>query len=234
MMPELDRDILTGLNDIAIQSTAISEFYRFVADNNLLKAGLFMGGIWWLWFQRYPTQEIVIRNRQIIIGILVGCLVGMCIARSLTHLLPHRVRPLHNTELALKPPLETPPIIDDSTSFPSDHATLFCALAAGFFFISRGLGLMAMLYAIFFICFPRAFLGYHHASDLLAGALIGIATAVLANLPALRERLYRPVLAWQRRYPGVFYVGLFLMTYQINDLFNSTRSIMGYMSSLVK
>ncbi|WP_426059801.1 hypothetical protein [Hymenobacter sp. B1770] len=91
-----------------------------------------------------------------------------------------------------------------------------------------------MLYAIFFICFLRAFLDYQHASDLLAGALIGIATAVLANLPAVRERFYRPVLVWQRRYPGVFYVGLFLMTYQINDLFNSTRNIMGYMSSLVK
>ncbi|WP_426059802.1 hypothetical protein [Hymenobacter sp. B1770] len=90
-----------------------------------------MGGIWWLWFQQYPTQEIVNRNRQIIIGILVGCLMGMCVARSLTHLLPHRVRPLYNTELALKPPLATP------TSFPSDHATLFCAWRRGPF-LSRG------------------------------------------------------------------------------------------------
>jgi membrane-associated phospholipid phosphatase len=228
-MPVLDQEILTGLNKIACQWPTFSDFTRFVCDSSLLKCGPFMIAIWWLWFRNDNDTTVSTRNRQIIIGILVGCLVSMFSTRLLTHLLPYRTRPIYNTELHLKAPLPTPPAVDTTTSFPSDHATLFCALATGFFFISRRLGVAAIFYAIVVVCFPRAFLGYHHPTDLLAGGLVGLVIAYIANLPVVRRIFYQPIVVWQQRYPSPFYAGMFLLTYQIDDLFNGTRSILAHL-----
>jgi len=169
------------------------------------------------------------RNRQIIIGILVGGLVGMFATRMLTHVLPFRTRPLYTTELNLTSPIEQLANLDTRTSFPSDHATLFFALSTGFFFLSRWLGTLAVLYTLFMVCFPRVFLGYHYPSDIVVGAMVGIVAALIANAPRIRHVFYQPLVAWQHRHPGLFYIGLFLMTYQMNNMFNDVRSLLSYM-----
>ena len=227
-MLELDYEILAKLNHVACAYPALSNFLRLVCDNNLLKCAPFMLTIWWLWFRYDKDTPASARYRQIIVGILLGCLFGMFATRILTHLLPYRTRPIYNTELHLQAPLPTPPAVDASTSFPSDHATLFCALAAGIFFISKRLGALAMLYAVVVVCFPRAFLGYHHPTDLLVGGLIGVVAAYLANLAIVRQTIYRPIVNWQQRHPSPFYAGMFLLTYQIDDLFNNVRSILAH------
>ena len=94
--------------------------------------------------------------------------------------------------------------------------------------ISKRLGALAMLYAVVVVCFPRAFLGYHHPTDLLVGGLIGVVAAYLANLAIVRQTIYRPIVNWQQRHPSPFYAGMFLLTYQIDDLFNNVRSILAH------
>jgi len=230
MPVNLDTAILVELNSIAVSSPDLSEFQLFLSENNLIKGGLFMVAIWWLWFRQDKAQDQNHNhNRLVVIGILVGCLVGTFATRVLTHLLPFRPRPIYAADLHLSPFLWQPVGLDHMTSLPSDHATLYFALATGFFFISRRFGFIALLYALLMICFPRLFLGYHYPTDLIAGGIIGTIAACVANLPFVRQLFYQPIINWQQRHPSSFYSAMFLMTYQINSLFSGIRALLTYL-----
>ena len=63
------------------------------------------------------------------------------------------------------------------SSFPSDHAILFMALAVAIFLASRRFGWLALTYTTLCIIGPRVYLGWHWPTDVLAGALLGAAFA---------------------------------------------------------
>lgn len=44
------------------------------------------------------------------------------------------------------------------------------AAATGIFMVWRSVGLLALLYTAIFISIPRAYLGFHYPTDLLAGS----------------------------------------------------------------
>ena len=226
MLSNLDTSIIWKLNTIAASFPSLSRFVYFINSNGLFQGGVFMAAVWWLWFEDGAGPEERKRNQQIIIGVLVGCLLGVFATRMLTHVLPFRTRPVLATELHLAPLFQLPVDLDHKTSFPSDHATLFFALATGFFFRSRWLGTWALLYVTLVVGFPRVFLGYHYPSDILVGGLVGFGAACLANLPVVRRIFYQPVLTWQGRYPSLFYMCLFLITYQISILFSDLRMLL--------
>ena len=229
MLLNLDTSIIWKLNAVAVSFPSLSRFVHFIGENELFQGGVvFVAAVWWLWFEDETSPEEGKRsNRQIVIGILVGCLLGVLATRVLTHVLPFRTRPIFATELHLTSLFQPPAGLDHRTSFPSDHATLAFSLATGFFFRSRWIGTWALLYAVLVTCFPRVFLGYHYPSDILVGGLVGVGAACLANLPIVRRTFYRPVLAWQVQYPALFYMCLFLLTYQIATLFGDLRVLLG-------
>ncbi|MBT9392003.1 phosphatase PAP2 family protein [Hymenobacter sp. NST-14] len=231
MLPSLDRMVLESLNQWVHVYPGFDEFVAFLSYNTLLKGALFTIVLWWRWFQCADTLS---GNgcRQIILGVLVGCLFGVGVTRALTHVFADRPRPLHNTEMSLKP-VQAQLLSDsaDTSSFPSDHATVFFSLATGLFFLSRRLGVAAVLYVVFFICLPRLYLGLHYPTDLLAGGVIGVATGIGANLPAVRRTFYAPVVQWQYVHPSPFYVGLFLMSSQLNQMFGGLRELLSFLAS---
>ncbi|MFD2079654.1 undecaprenyl-diphosphatase/undecaprenyl-diphosphatase [Actinopolymorpha cephalotaxi] len=63
-------------------------------------------------------------------------------------------------------------------SFPSDHATMAGAVAAGLFLVSRRLGLVGLLAALV-MAFARVYVGAHFPGDVLAGLLVGAAVSVI-------------------------------------------------------
>ena len=63
-------------------------------------------------------------------------------------------------------------------SFPSGHAAFFFALAAGVFIFYRWWGVLFFAFAVS-ISAGRVIVGIHWPSDILAGAIIGIASAYL-------------------------------------------------------
>ena len=230
MVPYLDRAILENLNQWVHVSPSFDDFVAFLSYNSLLKGALFTVVLWWKWFQCHDTPA---GNgcRQIVLGVLVGCLLGVGVTRAITHVFANRPRPIHNTELHLKTVgKHLKSDSTDTSSFPSDHATVFFALATGFFFLSRRLGVVAIAYVVVFICLPRLYLGLHYPSDLLAGAVVGIATAIAANLPAVRQTFYGPVVQWQYVHPSPFYVGLFLTSYQLNNMFSGVRHFLSFLA----
>ena len=67
---------------------------------------------------------------------------------------------------------------DKFMSFPSGHAAFFFALALAVFFLNKKLGWRFIIAALF-ISLARIFAGVHWPSDVLAGALIGIISALI-------------------------------------------------------
>ncbi|WP_169515217.1 phosphatase PAP2 family protein [Amycolatopsis benzoatilytica] len=79
-------------------------------------------------------------------------------------------------------------------SFPSDHAALGAALAAGILVFARGWGAIACAVAVF-LAFARVYAGMHYPLDVLAGLAIGAAAALLL-VPTLSGPLGRAVQRW--------------------------------------
>ena len=67
--------------------------------------------------------------------------------------------------------------------FPSDHAVMAGAVAAGLYFVSRLLGWIAAAAAIV-IAFARVYIGVHYPQDVLAGLALGAVVALLLGMLA--------------------------------------------------
>ena len=72
-------------------------------------------------------------------------------------------------------------------SFPSDHAVMAGAVAAGMFLVSRRLGLVVATGAVL-LAFARVYVGAHYPADVAAGLVFG-AAIVLIGWAVLRRPL---------------------------------------------
>ncbi len=67
------------------------------------------------------------------------------------------------------------------SSFPSDHAMIAGAFAAGLLLLNRRIGLAALLLALL-LAFARVYVGVHYPSDVAGGLAIGAAIGTLVVL----------------------------------------------------
>jgi undecaprenyl-diphosphatase len=84
-------------------------------------------------------------------------------------------------------------------SFPSDHATAAFAIALSIWLRSRKVGWLALAMAMV-LAVARVAVGVHYPSDVIAGALIGTASALLLWLPPVRRPLH-----WLASWAGEIY-----------------------------
>lgn len=220
---ERDYAVSLWLNGFAGSNPALDRFVYNLADSAMLKGGVFMAFFWWVWFKR---DEKTIERRQIILTSLAGAIIAIAVARVLQLLLPFRDRPLHNDALHLAPPsVVNPDTLDGWSSFPSDHAVLFFALAFAVWRLHRPLGVLAFLWSALVICLPRMFLGYHYATDVLVGAVTGIVIMQIAFLLLRPGLLALPLLRWEKAHAMSFYCAAFLASLQLAVLFKDVRQI---------
>lgn len=222
-MNTFDSSIILFFNQMSNVSKSFDYIVRFVSHSQLLKGGIFMSVLCWYWFhhdaERAATREKITVN-------LAACFASLVIGRLMALTLPFRLRPLHNSEIPFQLPYSMDATALSSwSSFPSDHAALFFALATGLFLISRFAGILSFLYVAVFICFPRIYLGLHYPTDLLAGGLIGIGTAWFAGREHIRKKLAQPFDQWREKEPGYFYSFSFFVAYQLATLFDDVRII---------
>jgi len=77
-----------------------------------------------------------------------------------------------------------------NSGFPSDHATGAFAFAMGLWLYDRTIGAVAFVLAAI-VAFARVYVGVHYPSDVVAGALIGMAVALLIYFTPARALVVR-------------------------------------------
>jgi undecaprenyl-diphosphatase len=219
----LDAGVISFFQQLYGHSTLFDGFVSLLARNNFLKNGFLICLLWWSWFQVGEMQEI---RRKHLVASVFGGILAAGVARYLALVLPFRMRPIHEPALhSLFPIPISPEYLDGWSSFPSDHAVLFFAIAGGLFFTSRLAGILGSCWVLLVICLPRLYVGFHFATDIIAGAAVGFAIAWIANAPVIRDRVSRWPMDWLRRDCASFYAVAFLLSWQIATLFDDIREL---------
>jgi undecaprenyl-diphosphatase len=227
-----DTSVISFVNSFAHRWFALDATVALIATNNLIKGGVIAALIWWAWFR--PSANLSLNRELLSCGIVTGFL-SLLVARTLAGLLPYRERPLHAAGLHFQMPYASnEDMLIHWSSFPSDHAALFFALALSLSFVSRRAGIAALCYTFFIVCLPRIYMGFHYPTDILAGALIALGAASLVKIASFRIAMTRPVMRVLKVSPGAFYAGFFILTFQIAITFDSLRHIGRYFVELLK
>lgn len=188
---------------------------------DILKGGLIMAAFWWFWFARPQRQQ---DDRQIIIATIIAVCLAILFSRVLASALPFRVRPLYAPGIDYHPPSISMRMNQENwSSFPSDHAAMWFALASGLWRLSRPAGIVAMVYATVWICLVRLYLGIHYPSDLVAGAIIGVSSTWLTIRSPFAMRLAGFALQFERRASPWFYAAAFLACFEMAVMFDNVR-----------
>jgi undecaprenyl-diphosphatase len=221
----VDASMLSFLNAFARHCDACDSLVVLAADNDLLKGGLMMALLWWVWYTA-DTPAHTQHRRATVLATLLGTVGGLALAVLLAFTLPFRLRPLLNPAMGFLPPHGVQPQWTVTWSaFPSDHAAMFCGLATGLCLVSRRLGYVAYSYVGLLICLPRLYLGYHYPTDIIGGAALGTLSVLVANRAVIRGDLTKPLFRWMDQHPAAFYAGFFLVSFQMAVLFDDIRAV---------
>jgi membrane-associated phospholipid phosphatase len=107
------------------------------------------------------------------IGVLVAVAVNQPIVHAVNEARPYRQ--LSHVLLLVHPSMDA--------SFPSDHATLAGAVAAGLLLVHRRTGIIAVVAALL-MAFARVYVGVHFPIDVIAGLAVGTTVALAVQLLA--------------------------------------------------
>jgi undecaprenyl-diphosphatase len=221
----IDEITLPWLTSLAGRSAAFDDAMVYLPRGEQTNGALIMSVFWWYWF-RQSDPSTTQRTREHLTCTMLAAAVGLFTARFLAATLPFRLRPRFEPGLHLAWPAGSTSLsLVDWSAFPSDHAVMFSALAVGLCFVSRRMGLAALVYTVVIVSVPRVYFGLHYPTDIIAGVALGALAAYGLNGAAVRRQFAGRVLLWERRSPPVFYVGLFVVTFQFATMFNSVRQL---------
>lgn len=229
-MNTFDSGVLLSLNAFAHRSVLFDRAVGYLSNADSLKGTPFMAAFWWIWFRPGPDRR---RDRETVVATLAAACASIVLGRTLAAVLPFRVRPIFDPALGFVLPygVDSAQMLRAWSAFPSDHAMLFAAMATGLYFVSRRLGIAAYGYWLLVVGLPRVYLGLHHPTDIIAGAVLGTAVAWVANTGRVRVLLTRGPLRWEERHPSSFYVAFFLFSNMVATMFAGPR---GFLSAVVK
>ena len=180
-MSRIDRNLYEAINRLADRTGWAHGVVRFYAKDGIVVFAVLLLAAWW--FGRTSTAPIQTVAKAVWAG--VGALVALAINQPIGSVVD-RARPyvtIANMHL----------LVDKTKdfSFPSDHATIAGAVAAGVFLVNRRLGTVAIIAALA-MAFARVYVGAHYPGDVVAGILLGATLTVV--LSRFGSRLLEPVL----------------------------------------
>ena len=204
---QLDTAALLWINQFAQHSHVFDHIIVVLTGQELLQGSCFFLFLWWLWF-RHPDAPL--NDRIDVMRIVAAICVADVLGRVLQVHVPIRLRPINDPALPfVLPYTQSPGALEHWSSFPSDHAIVYYALATAIWARHRVIGALAFIWVTMFCSFARIYTGLHYPGDVLGGAIIGIVVMRLAEafpVPRLIMPLIRRVLAWEVRHPAPFYV----------------------------
>ena len=192
--------------------------------NNIFKGGIFFAVYWYLWFRAGPDRN---SRRSAIVVIVIGSLLALILGRTISFVLPFRLRPMYDPSLVHPSySVQFSPNLENWSAFPSDAGTYFFALAFGIGYLARRLVIPIFLFTAGWICLPRLYIGAHYVSDVVGGAAIGIAIVwALLRTEWIHSLVAGPLLKFEQVRPEWFYVIAFLMSFELADLFADIRNV---------
>ncbi|MDQ2711757.1 MAG: phosphatase PAP2 family protein [Acidobacteriota bacterium] len=219
---QFDRTIVTFLNQFVGRSGLFDRAADAMVSTYLVSSMLLLACICYLWFRETSIRDT--KDRPMILREFVGvCLAGP-LSRAMQLLLKFHPRPFHDSSLHFRLPISVEPNeFNHWSSFPSDHAAVYFALAALIMFHSRRLGVLAWIVSALAV-FPRVYLGYHWPSDIVAGAVVGV-FCVWVCRKVIPDSAVTRTLKWEQTVPYAFYTIGFLLFYQVGTLFEEVRRL---------
>jgi undecaprenyl-diphosphatase len=176
----IDFTLYKSLNGFAYHHDGFEDTLRFCALNAQYA---FLALLAVLFVVRGKWRSISGRHGVVAAGF--SALLALGIAHILADLVA-RPRPYvahaHTAHLFISP--------SHDPSFPSDHATAAFAIAVALLLRHRKAGLLAIALAVV-VSLARVAVGTHYPSDVLAGAVIGTAAALVLWHPSVRQPLHR-------------------------------------------
>ena len=184
-------------------------------------------GIWWRW-----VSADTAKYRPMVVNAFVAMFLAGAVSRTIQDFVPARLRPLDSGDPSFRPYVELKThMFEQWSSFPSDHAAVFFALSTALWLVSRPIGAISYAWTIAIICMPRLFAGYHYASDIMGGAVIGILVALFIA-PPIGAKLSPYILAAEKKKPALFYAGFFALSFQFATMFDDIRHTASVISKL--
>jgi undecaprenyl-diphosphatase len=217
-----DAAVIQFFDQFADKSVTINLLVRDIGDSNLLKGGLFMAFFWWAWFR--TKGDTTARRRYVVLSI-IGALAVVIVARGMQLTLPFHDRPLYAATNFVMPIGVHPAGLSHWSSLPSDHAALFFALSLAVWYEARTLGYLAMIWTLVVICLPRIYLGYHYASDMVAGALLGLVMMAAIQRYLRNWNVTERIVQWEVGHRAAFYGLAFFATFETTILFYDIREL---------
>jgi undecaprenyl-diphosphatase len=232
MVNSFDASILHFLNGFVGRSPVFDEVVMKVTGDSFVRGGPITALFWWAWFRNSDERA---RGRELITAGIAASAFALFVARALALALPFRTRPISIPALHIAQPLSARSIdLVHWSSFPSDHAVLYFALATTMFLVSRKVGIQAYCHALFIVCLPRVYIGLHYPSDVLVGALLGIGIVSICLKTGLATFLARWPMLLLKESPSAFYASFYLFTLSFATNFDFIRWIGTFVLHLVK
>jgi undecaprenyl-diphosphatase len=168
---ELEVDWFQAMNGLAERTSWLHAPARLYADLGVVLFAALLLGSWWL-ARRSGDRGRIAAALWAPVGVLIAIGVNQLLGHAFGEPRPYAVLP-HALVLVGR---STDP------SFPSDHAVMAGAVAAGVLVAHRRLGLVALGLALL-MAVDRVYVGAHFPLDVLAGLVVGAVVALASYLP---------------------------------------------------
>jgi undecaprenyl-diphosphatase len=220
---EFDRGFMLALNTLVGRAPALDHLASLITTLPLLKSVPIIALCYWLWI----GGDDQLRSR--LLATIASAFASFGLARLLAHVMPFRLRPLHDAAMALKLPIGMDAHQAQFwSSFPSDHAAMLGALAAGLWLIRPVCGWISVAWGVVMVLLPRVYVGMHYPIDCIGGLIVGIAGALILNHARLRQPLWRAGKYWSQTHARSFAAAAFLSTYLLATNGDDVRTLLGY------
>jgi undecaprenyl-diphosphatase len=186
----VDDSFYRGFNSLARNTSWAHGLITAYAKYGIVVFSVLFLAAWW-WARLAPDPE---REMALLGWACIGAVVAFVVAQGIGALVD-RSRPYETIHDAVV-------LIPRSSdvSFPSDHATVAGALAAGLWLVNRRVGQLAVVAAVA-LGLARVYVGVHFVSDVVGGLVLGAAVALIGSRPAVR--VLRPLVVALERIPLV-------------------------------
>jgi undecaprenyl-diphosphatase len=224
-----DRAVTLALNPFTRRSYLFDAACHSISDNTMFSGMIFVAFLWYCWFS---SPDLHSRQNNLL-GTIASAFAAL-FSRMTQLLFPIRARPFQDASLHLKLPytVKLDSLRHVASSFPSDHAALYFALAATIYFVNRKLGYYALGLAVLLDA-ARLYLGFHYVSDMIGGAALGVLCVCVIQSLSVTSLTKRISPMCQAPTP-TFYAVAFCVTYFVATMFVDIRLVAAQLAHLIR